>query len=246
MSRARGAAGWALLAGGASLAMGLLWASRARASTVPSVQDEPLGPLLPEPHSDEDEERITGTMLLDAAAETAPPQPSDQPLLPDPEVRDIEAGARMIASENPRGGRQLHIEQLWTQIRSAKPGQSLFDRITAGSGWGAQGERRSPGRTRPVASGNSASDAQRQLVRAVLRGSELSILPGARKFFDPEVQDRAYAIGERARAKKAMGEALTKQEQRLIRYKRNAAAVRASWAKTSRVVGSIEGVEFWT
>lgn len=224
------------------MAAGMLWASRARASTAPRTLDDAGAPLLP-PAADETTERLT-ELMLDEPARPAPQTPDPLPL--DPEALDIEAGARMIASENPRGSRQLHIEQLWTQIRAAKPRQSLYDRITAGSGWGPQGESRPPGRVRPVASGEKANDEQRQLVRAVLQGTETSVLDGARKFFEPAVQDKAFAIGERARAKKARGETLTKQEQRLLNYKRTAAAVRAGWAKRSHVVGTIEGVEFWT
>ncbi len=242
MSRARGAAPWALIAGGASLALGFFWAGRARASTAARVLDQATGPLLP-PDGAELEERVTA-LMLDDLANPAPPPPEPLPL--DPAALDVEAGARMIASENPRGSRRLHIEQLWTQIRSAKPGQTLFERITAGSGWGSQGSSKPPGKVRPVASGEAANDMQRRLVRAVLQGEEPSVLPEARKFFEPAVQDRAFAIGARARAKKAKGEILTKQEQRLLRYKRNAATIRADWSKTSRVVGTIEGVEFWT
>lgn len=246
MRRSRGAAPWVLLVGGASLAAGVFWASRARASTQPRRQDQPLGPPLPEPDSDEADDRVTAMMLQESAFPATTPQDPPEPTLPDPEAMDVEAGARMIASENPSGSRRLHIEQLWTQIRSAKPGQSLFDRITAGSGWGSQGARLPPGRKRPVASGNKASDAQRQLTRAVLRGLEPSTLPEARKFFEPAVQDRAFAISERGRAKKASGQALSKAEQRLLGYRRNAAGVRAKWGKDSRPVGTVDGVEFWT
>ena len=246
MKRARRAAPWVILAGGTSLAIGLLWAGRARASTILRLQNEPLGPLLPGLASEGTDDRATGLMLEEPAFPAAVPGATEAPSSADPETMDVEAGARMIASENPRGSRRLHIEQLWTQIRSATPGQSLAARITAGSGWGPQGARQPPGRTRPVASGGTPNDSQRQLVREVLQGLEPSTLPEARKFFEPAVQDKAFAIAERARAKKARGQALSSADQMLVGYKRNAEGVLAKWSKGGRVVGTVDGVEFWT
>lgn len=160
---------------------------------------------------------------------------------------DVEAGARMLASENPRGSRALHIEQLYTQLRAARAGQSLFDRITAGSGWGAQGERAGGGGLRPVSTTEAATPALRALVRQVLEGRVGSVLPGARRFFEPAAQDRAFAIAERARDKQRRGETLSKQEQRLIKYRRNADGVRAKWlAEGARFIERIDAVEFYS
>ena len=159
---------------------------------------------------------------------------------------DVEAAARMLASENPRGSERLHIEQIWTQLRSRKRGQSLFDRITAGSGWGEQGKRVPPGRVRPVATTEPATRRLLALAESVLRGDRPSILAGARKFFEPEQQDRAFAAAEAARKRLAAGGVLTDKERRLLGYRRNAQQVRAEWLKTSRYVGTIEGLEFFT
>lgn len=160
---------------------------------------------------------------------------------------DVEAVARMIASENPTGSRRLHVEQAWTQIRSAGPFQTLFSRITAGSGWGGQGESKPPGGTRPVATANSANDAQRQLAIRILSGLEQSEIPGAGTFWEPAQQDRAFAVAERARAKQKRGEPLTHQEQRLLKYKSSAEDIRRRWrARGQRQLDTIEGVEFWT
>jgi hypothetical protein len=154
---------------------------------------------------------------------------------------DVEAGARMLASENPHASRDLHIEQVWTQLRAAKRGQSLFDRITGGIGWGPQGGKR------PVATVEYATDELRQLVREVLAGDAPSKFAGARKFFDPKQQDLAFAVGERARAKIKAGQPLTPQEERLKRYKRNAEGVRRKWvSEGARYVNSVDGVEFYT
>ena len=160
---------------------------------------------------------------------------------------DVEAAARMLASENPRGSRELHIEQIHTQLRARKAGQDLFDRITAGSGFGPQGERQAGGGTRPVATDEPATPALRQLARQVLDGLYPSKLPAARKFFEPDQQDRALAVGDRARQKQSQGLALSKQERRLIHYHRSAEQVRKSWlADGSKYVGKIDGVEFFS
>lgn len=167
--------------------------------------------------------------------------------LPTPTDLDVEAAARMLASENPRGSQALHIEQIHTQLRARKRGQSLFERITAGSGFGAQGERARGGGLRPVATVQAATDALRSLARQVLEGVHASVLDGARKFFEPEQQDRAFAIAERARAKRKRGELLSAQEQRLLGYRRTASEVRANWVGGgARYVGQLDGVEFYT
>lgn len=182
----------------------------------------------------------------------ASPPPAKLPLPPPPPPReytelDVEAAARMLASENPRGSERLHIEQVWTQLRARKRGQSLFARITAGSGFGPQGERTPPGKLRPVASQNPATNRLRILAEEVLQGDHPSTLPGARKFFEPEQQDLVFAIAEAARKKLAAKEPLTAQEKRLIKYHKDAAQQRAEWlADGARIVGRIDGVEFFT
>lgn len=160
---------------------------------------------------------------------------------------DVEALARMFASENPKGSKRLQVELAWTQIRSQRPHQSLFDRITAGSGYGEQGERKQGGRLRPVATTNETTAAFRLLARRVLSGQEESHLPGAKQFFEPAQSDLAYAVGVKARAKLARGEPLTKQEKRLQHYKSDAAGIRRRWtAEGHRKLDLIEGVEFYT
>jgi hypothetical protein len=153
----------------------------------------------------------------------------------------------MIASENPSGSRELHIEQIWTQLRARRRGQSLFDRITAGSDYGPQDESASGGGRRPVATTHKATDDDRQLAREVLAGKYPSRLNAARKFFEPAVQDRVFAIAERARAKRARGERITAREQELLKYERNAQAVRSKWTgEGAKLVGALDGVEFYT
>lgn len=154
---------------------------------------------------------------------------------------DVEALARMIASENPKGSIRLWVEQCWTQLRSRRRGQSIYDRITGGAGWGKQGGKR------PVASENPASTEHMMIARLVLLGSELSEWTTTRKFFEPRQQDLAFAEAEAARAKKARGETLTPKELRILGYKHDADGIRRLWiAEGSRHVGTIEGVEFWT
>ena len=198
---------------------------------------------------------VGGGMLVAWAAlsrsvgASLPPLPGSAPAPRTPQAYsplDVEAAARMLASENPRGSERLHVEQIWTQLRSRKPGQSLFERITAGSGWGEQGKRMPPGHVRPVATSEPASDRLRTLADRVLRGELPSTLPGARKFFKPKQQDRAFAAAEAARRKRAAGGVLTAKETRLLGYRRDANQVRTEWSKSSRYLGTVDGMEFFT
>ena len=205
---------------------------------------------------------IAGALVaraVTATDKTLTAEPDTEPLLPSRKPRtqsipaetpfstlDIEAAARMLASENPRGSERLHVEQIWTQLRSRIKGQSLYSRITQGSGWGMQGSRIRPGGIRPVSTEEEANDSFRQLVHRVLRGEIPSTLQGAKKFFEPAVLDKALKIGKEARRKLAAGEPLTKQERRLIYYKKSSVEVRRDWLKTSKLVGVIAGIEFYT
>ena len=158
--------------------------------------------------------------------------------------RDVEAAARMLSSENPRGSRALHIEQIWTQIRSTVPGQTLYDRLTAGSGWGPQGQHAGGGKRRPVSTDQPTTEAFRQLARRVLAGLEPSTIPGARRFFEPAEQDAAFRIAERARAKQRAGQPLTPRESRLLRYRFDADSLRERWGLRNKL-RSIDGIEFY-
>lgn len=162
--------------------------------------------------------------------------------------RDVEAVARMLASENPRGSLALHIEQVFTQVRRAlKRGVSLYDQITAGSGYGGQGEREPGEGRRPVATERPATPVLRERARAILEGAHASQYAGATKFFEPQTQDRAFAIAEIGRMKKTVGLPLTKDELRLLKYKRDAGTIRADWRREgARPLGQIDGVEFWS
>ena len=160
---------------------------------------------------------------------------------------DVEAAARMLASENPRASLELHIEQIYTQVRRAlRRGISLHEQITAGLGYGGQGERVGK-KERPVATGLPATPALRERARRILSGEYASRLAGATAFFEPAVQEQVFAIAEAARRKKAMGLPLTPREERLLKYKRDSNAVRADLKKGgSRPLGTVDGVEFWS
>lgn len=100
---------------------------------------------------------------------------------------------------------------------------------------------------RPVSTEEPATPALRQLAREVLAGVHPSTLPTARKFFEPAQQDRALAVGVRARQKQDAGLPLTKQEKRLIGYYRSADELRRSWlSEGAKYAGTIEGFEFYT
>lgn len=159
---------------------------------------------------------------------------------------DVEAAARMLASENPGGSPELHTEQIHTQVRGAlRRGISLHQQITAGLGYGGQGEG-SGGKRRPVATEKPVTPALRERARRILRGEYVSRMAGATRFFEPLVQDRAFALAESARRKKAAGLPLLPKEDRLLKYKRDAEEVRARWRREgAQQLGSVEGVEFW-
>jgi hypothetical protein len=130
-----------VLAGGASLVVLLVTARKAAASRRPGTLSDAFVRTEIEPSR----QRLEP---VPAPAEVPEIMPRVEPL-PGIDPRDVEAAARMIASENPKGSRRLHIEQVWTQILSMQRAQSLYDRITAGSRWGPQVESRVPW-TRPA------------------------------------------------------------------------------------------------
>lgn len=188
-----------------------------------------------------------GLVALAASRQKGPALPAGRPSpFLDPiaaDALDIEAAARMIASENPRGSEALKREQLYTQIAQAKRHrQSVYERITGGAHYGPQND------VRPVSTDQSATPLDRELARKVLGGSEPAAqFPLARKFFEPAVQNMAFAVGERARGKQKAGEKLTPQETRLLGYRKDADTVRKEWrAEGARPLGTLEGVEFWT
>ncbi len=175
-----------------------------------------------------------------------PSVPNESPPSPlDVSDDDVEAAARMLASENGLGSPQLWTELIGSQLHARKAGETLYERITAGSGYGRQGERSWPGRTRPVSTEEEALLIHRSWAREVLSGLHTPRFGNAIAFFEPAQQDRAYAIAQRARVKQAQGLPLTEQERRLSHYRKTAAEVRADWQKTMRSVGTIDGVEFY-
>lgn len=160
---------------------------------------------------------------------------------------DVEAAARMLASESATGSRALHIELIHSQLRARKKGQDLFDRITAGSGWGRQGERAAGAGVRPVSTQEPATPELRQLAREVLAGLHQSVLAGARTFFEPAQQDLAFAVAERARQKQAAKLPLSANEKRLLGYRRTADEVRKKWLEEgARYIGRVDGFEFYS
>lgn len=153
---------------------------------------------------------------------------------------DEEAIARMLASEKSSGGPALWRELIWTQIR-AMGRQSLYRQMTGGIGYGPQGG------ARPVSTDQPPTPRTLAYAAQFLATLPASSMPGARRMFEPLEQDRLYVIGERARGKRHAGEPLTRQEQRALQYKSDAADIRRRWiSKGHRYVDSLDGFEFWT
>ena len=83
----------------------------------------------------------------------------------------------------------------------------------------------------------------------LIPASSIHILSFAksRKFFEPAQQDRAFAIAQRARQKQVAGQPLSKNEKRLLGYRRAAEQVRREWlSEGAQYVGQLEGFEFFT
>ena len=158
---------------------------------------------------------------------------------------DLEAAARMLASENGNGSRALWAELIGSQLHARKPSETLFDRITAGSGYGPQGEKSWPGAVRPVATEQPVLPVHRKFAAEVLAGLHPAQFLKAVAFFEPAQQDKVLRIADRAREKLKQGLPLTKQEERLRHYTKSADDIRADWQKTMRLAGTIDGVEFY-
>lgn len=161
----------------------------------------------------------------------------------DAKGRDVEAAARMIASENPSSDESVWVEQVWTQLRKVTASNSLYSVITGGRGWGSQGG------SRPVSTDKPATDRYRQVARDVIEGRRTSLLPGARKFFDPRSQDAVMRQVIKGKADIAAGKEVSKRTKELIAagYKRTAQDVRDKWSgEGDSLVGTSDGVEFWT
>lgn len=157
---------------------------------------------------------------------------------------DVEAAARMIASEDPSAPEVVHVEQIHTQLRAKRPWQTLYERITGGAGWGPQNKQR------PVSTAQPATDKQRALAKRVLAGEVRSTLDRARRFFNPAAQDSILRMISQARDNNVRtGAPIPAQVQRLIDqgYRRTADEVRVKWtSEGSRFVGKLGPVEFWT
>lgn len=173
------------------------------------------------------------------------PTPNVPPQLSGFTDDDLDAAARMLASENGNGSRALWTELIWSQLHARRPGETLYERITAGSGYGTQGAKSWPGKARPVSTDQAALPVHRSFALEVLAGLHPARFPTAIAFFEPALQDKVFRIAEGAREKLRKGLPLTAQEERLRHHKKSAADVRADWEQTMRMAGTIDGVEFY-
>lgn len=206
------------LLGIGAVSLALLTSRRASASSIPVPREDP--PRSP-----------------------PPPQPEKPaPSLFDFDADDIEAAARMIASENPTRSIELHAEQLMIQVRQAQRlKRSLYQVLTGGLGWGPQGG------ARPASTRLPATEKTREEAILILSGAVSAEYTAARSFFQPDAQDKLFAAGEAARAKQKRGEPLSDAERRALTYKTDAEGLRARWSREKkRYLGTVEGVEFWT
>ena len=173
------------------------------------------------------------------------PTPNVPPQLSGFTDDDLDAAARMLAGEKGNGSRALWTELIWSQLHARRPGETLYERITAGSGYGTQGAKSWPGKARPVSTDQAALPVHRSFALEVLAGLHPARFPTAIAFFEPALQDKVFRIAEGAREKLRKGLPLTAQEERLRHHKKSAADVRADWEQTMRMAGTLDGVEFY-
>lgn len=103
---------------------------------------------------------------------------------------DVEALARMLASEDPTQPDNVQIALAWTAVNMAtRKGKSAFELLAPDGKYGPQSGRY-------AATGNPATDRFRSIARAVLDGSVEDPTPGAIQFDHPATQDWLFEHGK--------------------------------------------------
>ena len=163
------------------------------------------------------EKALPQTEPSDAAQESS--LPAEPPTLVGFSDEDVEAAARMLASENERAVRSSGPSRLGVSFmlaRRAKRSTSALrqdrDMARKESGFGL---------ARPVLYRRKrGASIHRRWAHEVPSGLHRPRFGSAIAFFEPEQMDKAYAVAQRARAKQKQGLNLTKQERRLLGYPR--------------------------
>lgn len=103
---------------------------------------------------------------------------------------DVEALARMLASEHPREADFVQVALAWTAKNMAdRRGLTVFKLLAPDGKFGSQSGRY-------ASTVNPANDRFRAIARSVLDGSVADPTPGAIQFDAPDTQDWLYEHGK--------------------------------------------------
>lgn len=212
------------LAGAAAAATGAAWLY-AR-----TPEGEPAAPIeLPE---------APGSIAVDLA--TGAVQPGGGSGIPST-AEEIEALARVIASEAGTGSEAEKRCIAWT-VRNRFRGGSIYRKQFP---WRAQ-----QGGDPPFSSARPATEATRRVAIEVLAADQAQDpTGGATSFFEPKMQDAFFQAGELARAGETGDRVIDgvrlSDITRFRSYKKDAAAIRESWGKSSAIYAKAGRFEFW-
>lgn len=165
----------------------------------------------------------------------------------DPTPDEVEALARVIASEAGRGTRTEQKAIAWT-VRNRFRGGSIYS--GKGKNGGEYPWREQRGSNPPFASSKDATDATRALAREVLTADQLQDpTGGATSFFEPKLQDVLAEAGALARAGETGSRVIDGVKlsdiTRFKAYKKSADDVRKSWSPGSAHYATAGRFEFW-
>lgn len=103
---------------------------------------------------------------------------------------DVEALARMLASEDPTQPDNVQQALAWTAVNMAnRKGKTVYELLAPDGKYGPQSGRY-------ASTANSATDRFRNVARSVLDGSVTDPTPGAIQFDHPATQDWLYEHGK--------------------------------------------------
>lgn len=169
----------------------------------------------------------------------APQTPFIPSAEPSADANEVEALARVIASEAGSGSRGEQVAIAWTERNRARAkGKSLYDTFYP---WRSQ-----KGGDPPASSARAATDGTRSIAKDVLsQPQSKDPTGGATSFFEPKMQDIFYAAGVMARDGK-VGDAVISGVKltditRFKNYKRDAAGIRQKWESEGSVLCATAG-----
>lgn len=178
-------------------------------------------------------------------AEPAPPVDFEGPVTGGSGIpldeREVEALARVVASEAGSGTRAEQLGIAWT-VRNRFRGKSIY---AVQYPWRSQ-----KGSDPPFSSARPAKPEHYALARQVLAADQSEDpTGGATSFFEPRMQDIFFKAGEMARRGETGDRVIDGVKltdiTRFKNYKKDADTIRQNWSKGSAVVATAGRFEFW-